>query len=314
MPVTISAGGARAVIRPECGGTVESIELLPPGELEAVPILRGDGAAGEELSGEGSAIPEGECSPRLFRGRLLAPFNDRIPGGRYSFRGESYRLPINDEESGDAIHGFLYRTAMAIKERKEGTLRLISRIRPGEEPGYPFDLELSATYRLRGDRFRLDLTGKNLGDRPLPLTLGWHPYFRRPGADRIDGALLTLPAERYVAVDRDLLPTGKTPPVAGGPWDFRSPRRIGPGEIDLAFELFGGAGGATAELRGGERSVEVRPGGACRYLQLFVPPRRDSVAIEPVTAGTDAFNRPELGLRAVEPGETLTLTAEVRIR
>ena len=33
----------------------------------------------------------------LFRGRLLFPFNDRIPNGKYYFDGREYSFPINDK-------------------------------------------------------------------------------------------------------------------------------------------------------------------------------------------------------------------------
>jgi galactose mutarotase-like enzyme len=42
-----------------------------------------------------------------------------------------------------------------------------------------------------------------------------------------------------------------------------------------------------------------------RYTQLYIPPQRTSIAVEPVTAATDAFNRPELGLRRLGPGERI---------
>ena len=48
------------------------------------------------------------------------------------------------------------------------------------------------------------------------------------------------------------------------------------------------------------------------FTQLFIPPARDSIAVEPVTAATDAFNRPELGLRRLEPGAALRGTVRIR--
>ncbi|MFW6209687.1 MAG: hypothetical protein ACOC7X_13390, partial [Spirochaetota bacterium] len=38
------------------------------------------------------------------------------------------------------------------------------------------------------------------------------------------------------------------------------------------------------------------------YSQVFIPPTRSSIALEPISAATDAFNKPELGLRVLAPG------------
>lgn len=310
MSLTIRAGRARAIIRPECGGTVDALYLSPGGTGESISLLRGD--APEQADAPES--PADGCEPGLFRGRLLAPFNDRIPGGRYTFRGESHSLPVNDEEFGDAIHGFLYRRRMEVVSKREGELHLVARTVPGEEAGYPFDLEISVSYRLEEDRFCLDLTGRNLGRSPLPLALGWHPYFQLPGLDRIDSAELKLPTERYVEVDRELLPTGELPPVADSPYDFRERAPIGTGELDLAFLLNPRGGNpSVAELYGPDHRLFLRTAGA-GFLQLFIPPDRESVAIEPVTAATNAFNRPELGPIALEAGGRMTLSVAVSVR
>ena len=48
-----------------------------------------------------------------FRGRLLFPFNDRIPGGVYRFEGREYAFPCT--EGDDALHGFLWQRAMRVR-------------------------------------------------------------------------------------------------------------------------------------------------------------------------------------------------------
>jgi aldose 1-epimerase len=59
---------------------------------------------------------------------------------------------------------------------------------------------------------------------------------------------LQIDADRYTPVDTTLIPTGELKPVAGTPFDFRQPHKIGeridqvPGGYDHNFVLNGNAG------------------------------------------------------------------------
>jgi aldose 1-epimerase len=131
--------------------------------------------------------------------------------------------------------------------------------------------------------------------------MGWHPYIATPaGADE---ARITCPAERFVEVDRDLLPTGNLPPVSDGPLDYGQPRRVGAREMDIALDRTETA--RTVVERGDDAVILEQSLPPFRYTQLYIPPQRTSIAVEPVTGATDAFNRPELGLRRLGPGERI---------
>ncbi|MFW6223638.1 MAG: aldose 1-epimerase [Spirochaetota bacterium] len=304
--------GAAAHILPQLGGTVWRLALGAailesdrPGELEANPG---------------------------FRGRLLLPFNDRIPAGHYRFDGREYELPVNDAASGCAVHGLVYDRPFTADTRgaddSHASLELSYRIAPGSFPGYPFALRIIAGYRLDSDRFELSLAAMNEGEEAAPITMGWHPYIATPGG--VDAARMTCPAGRFVEVDRDLLPTGALPSVTGGRLDFATPRRIGARQLDIALERIGGAPAevvpagerrpgavraATARtvVERGEDAVILEQGlPPFRYTQLYIPPQRTSIAVEPVSGATDAFNRPELGLRWLAPGEGLEGRVAVR--
>ena len=85
----------------------------------------------------------------------------------------------------------------------------------------------------------------------------------------------------------------------------RALRPVGAGDLDLGFPLEG----RQILLRASEekgRSLTMDLGGSFRYCQLFVPPNRGSIAVEPLTAATNAFNQPELGLTILEPGEEVS--------
>ena len=49
------------------------------------------------------------------------------------------------------------------------------------------------------------------------------------------------------------------------------------------------------------------------YLQVFIPPLRNSIAIEPMTCNTDAFNNKE-GLIILEPDQQFKASYGVSIK
>ncbi|MGO8694845.1 MAG: aldose 1-epimerase [Rectinemataceae bacterium] len=287
----LSSGRGDELLVLHLGGTVRELVLAPE-------------AGGKALSLLARCEPAVIAEDPLFRGRLLFPFNDRIPGGRYRFAGEEHRLRINSSEDGSAIHGFLYRRVMecVLEDAGESGARLVlrDRLRPGDEPGYPFALSLRVEYELGRGRCAISFIVRNEGKGPAPFALGWHPYFSLGG--RPADWMLEHGGELYVPVDEALMPRGGFAEIAGSPFDFRSGRAIGEGPLDVAL-------GAPPE---GSMRLS-RPSGAALeihadpflfpFTQLYLPPDRDSIALEPISSPTDAFNRPELGLQVLAPDE-----------
>lgn len=281
----LKAFGAQVVVIRELGAMVHSIKLIPKApkqgaDSEPVEILYGD--RDDEL----------KKNP-LFRGRLLFPFNDRIPGARYEYRQKQYLLPINDPENGDAIHGFLYKTAMntgAIKKSRYSIAAHFNGILQAT-PGYPFRLKIWIQYILRKDSFEIKLKVKNMGKNSAPLSLGWHPYFRLPDFERVDSLSMKLSAEKYFETDENAIPTGKIIRVDKTAMDFRSMKRIKNANIDHAFMRTKGG----AALSDGNYCLSLQASKVFAYFQVFIPEDRKSIAIEPVTAAPNAFNN-KIGL------------------
>jgi aldose 1-epimerase len=118
-----------------------------------------------------------------------------------------------------------------------------------------------------------------------------------------------VPSDHYVEVDSMLLPTERTPSVEESVYDFRTPAALNSAELDIAIHK-------TANpllLSNAMYTLELSSSEAFSYWQLFTPPGRRSIAVEPITAATDAFNRPSLGLKKLEPGDSYSGSIAVRM-
>lgn len=251
--------------------------------------------------------PDWETNPVPTRSGhpVLFPFPGRLRGGTFSFQGKTYTLPRNDSTGQHAIHGFTPRNrwraidwnGTAGSAFVTGQFNLKQDL-PEALPLWPSDFNLALTYRLDRHRLRVETQVENLGPASLPFGLGYHPYFRCPGANEIEvgGHLLKANVDEVWEAEENL-PTGKKIPVDGA-IDFRQPSLIGNTALDHVFTAVQSVPAPqealieVAELSHPDclGRLRVLADSSFRELVLFTPPHRHAVAIEPYTCSADAAN------------------------
>ena len=95
------------------------------------------------------------------------------------------------------------------------------------DQGYPGTLTTHVRYTLSAHALKIEYSATTDADTVLNLTN--HSYFNLAGegsGDILD-EVMTIPADRYTPVNAGLIPTGELAPVAGTPFDFRTPTVIG---------------------------------------------------------------------------------------
>src|SRR6201996_821498 len=93
--------------------------------------------------------------------------------------------------------------------------------------GFPGNAVVTVTYTVRSDD-TLVLDYKATTDKPTVMNLTNHFYFNLNGGVRdISNERLTLFSSRYTLFDANAMPTGVIAPVAGTPYDFTRPARMG---------------------------------------------------------------------------------------
>ena len=102
-------------------------------------------------------------------------------------------------------------------DRDEVTLRSV----PHGQQGYPFAVQVDATYRLDAQSgLHVTVTAVNKGSRPAPWGDGHHPYLT-VATPVVDDCELTLPAGHWLPADERGIPSGAPEDVAGTDFDFR---------------------------------------------------------------------------------------------
>jgi aldose 1-epimerase len=249
--------------------------------------------------------------PPAGAGQLLAPWPNRVDGGRYSFAGAAHQLDLSEPARGNAIHG-LTRWVTWTPAGLEASRAELRYVLHGQ-PGYPFSLDLVASYALSAaDGLEVSVTARNAGTRPAPYGTGSHPYLTA-GTDLVDECELQLPAARWLGADDRGIPDGDPADVTGTPFDFRAARLIGATGMDHALTglTTDAAGRAWARLAGPDTVLRFWAGAGYPWLQVFTGDalgpdrRRRALAIEPMTCPPNAFVT-GTDLLTLAPGESVT--------
>jgi aldose 1-epimerase len=280
--------------------------VIKSGDHEAVLVEVGGGLRAYRSSGRAviDGYEETELCPSA-AGQVLAPWPNRIRDGRYTFGGQSHQLSLSEPAAHNAIHGLVRWVPWRATEVSDSSVTLEYEL--PAEPGYPWALHLRTTWTVGADGLRANHSATNLSGRPAPFGLGAHPYLAVPGP--VDDVVLTVPARSRLLLDGRDLPIGAAR-VAGGEYDFTSPRPIGAARLNTAFGDLPADGSSVAlSTSDGAPLATVWADEAFRWWQVYTadtasaPRTRRSVAVEPMTCPPDAFGSGR-DVVTLEPGQT----------
>ena len=222
------------------GPTLRTSILTFGGVVERLDVPDRAGQVANVVLGLDSLDGYQRRSPHL--GALPGRFANRIAGGRFVLDGVAYQLACNDGPN--ALHGGPHgfgKRVWSIEDSGERhvTLGLLS---PDGEEGYPGALTVRVTYTVDGSDLRIDYRAST--DKPTVLNLTNHSYFNLAGEGSGDvlGHLLQVEADAFLPVTASSIPTGEVRPVAGTPFDFRTPTPIGSRIRDADAQILHGQG------------------------------------------------------------------------
>ena len=219
----------------------------------------------------------------------LVPFPNRLLHGQYTWQGQDLHFEVNKPDTASALHGFgpdapleLFKVNLDT-DRAEAVMRFMHH--PSEHPkSYPFQVEFEVSLQIdcRQSTAFWQLSARNPGQMPLPVGLGWHPYFQIPDLQQ-SGYLMMPPHEQVELIKA--IPSGKRLPGLSASSESRIPINSG---WDDCFALTD-MQDREVVLGSDKAKLHIRQFGHTRFTQLYVPPAGTSVAIEPMSCNVNAF-------------------------
>jgi len=168
---------------------------------------------------------------------------------------------------------------------------------------FPFRHRLEVEVTLRPDGLTVETRLQAGSDGPVPVSFGFHPYLGLPELPRAQWRL-RLPAMRRLVLDPRAIPTGEEEPFAG------LDDRLGELDFDDGFALLEER--APFSIAGAGRRISVELLEGYPHAQVFAPRHEGYIALEPMTAPTNALASGR-GLRVVEPGGEFRAAFRIRI-
>ena len=239
------------------------------------------------------------------RGEVVGPYANRIANASFTLDGVTYNLDrnfhgIHSLHSGSANWGDMVWSVEGVSENSI-TLSVST---PDGCGGFPGAHEAMITYMI-SDEGELVLSYTVRSTKKCPVAVTNHAFFVLD--DRDDRELLiTIPADRYVAVDSEhLIPLESAPnDTEGTDYDFRTPTVLGSrrgGRYDNTWCLRENAV-LTAEGNRAKLSMRTSEKGVQMYTGENLPEKFRGVAFE---SGQypDTPNRPDFPQAFTDDGE-----------
>lgn len=175
---------------------------------------------------------------------------------------------------------------------------------------FPFPHDLVIDVAVRPGAVSVDTTIEPTGRRHVPVSFGWHPYFRLPGVRRRDDLVVHLPARQQLELDERMIPTGverrrRAEAIGLAGRTFDDAYRLGRTRV---LGLSTGDAGTTGEPR---RSLTLELDANYPFAQVYAPAGRAFVALEPMTAPANALVTGDHP--TVAPGDTFTAGFTIRL-
>lgn len=249
--------------------------------------------------------------PQYFKSAKLSPFACRIPEGAYEWEGRQYKVQ-KAIAPGSYIHGLLYDVAFEVVSTKADERGAVVTLRyryKGEDAGYPFPYECEVQYNLQpGLYLQLMTIISNHSATAIPLMDGWHPYFTT--GTPVDDMDLQFASEQIVEFNAQLVPTGNILPYD----KFLASYPLEGIPLDNSFLLNFGQHASSCTLRDPQKRIKITfyPDESYPVLQIYIPPHRNSIAIENLSGAPNAFNN-GIGLIKLPEGGIRTFTTAIAV-
>jgi aldose 1-epimerase len=250
------------------------------------------------------SLGELRAKPVLCGNPFLSPWANRIDQDAFWANGKRYLLNPdvgNLRRDGNAkpIHGLLSFSPLwtvVAAEADGNSARVTSRLEFWKYPElmaqFPFAHTIEMTYRLAGGVLEVETRLQNHSVEPMPVGIGFHPYFQLHDAPRDQWKVHVAARERLV-LSNLLIPTGERQPVT-----FAAPQSLAETQFDDVFTALVRSedGKARFSVAGKQEKITVIYGPKYPVAVVYAPPGRNFICFEPMSTATNGFNLAHQGI------------------
>ena len=239
---------------------------------------------------------------QTYASSILFPFSNRIRNGVYTFEGKQFELNCNAIEENNALHGLVYNQKFKVVKQEaseeKGILKL-QYIEKTKRQGFPYTYTLELTYIFTKNQVSLELNVINDSINSFPFTTGWHPYFF---SENLSDSTLHFMSNKRVLFDDNMIASEIVEEKNEGLLEIKNRQLDDCFYLDSNLVFF-----ATPNYQ-----LELSSLASTNFLQVYIPPKKQTIAIEPLTGISNSFNN-EIGLQVLKPNEKYTNTWQLKV-
>src|SRR5438093_8520741 len=167
------------------------------------------------------SIEEFKARPGMSGIPFLGPWADRLDEQAFFANGRkfAFAMQLGNVRGDMPIHGFVTTTdrwsvveAQANTDGAWVTSRLEFYKQPMGMQQWPFADTIEITHRLHDGVLEVETTIVNMSAEPMPIAIGFHPYFQLTDSPR-DAWKLSVGARTHWLLTSNTVPTGETEPI-----------------------------------------------------------------------------------------------------
>ncbi len=277
-----------------------------------------------------TTVEEFKAKPGMHGIPFMGPWANRLDEQAFYANGRRYAfdMALGNVRGQVPIHGFLTTNDQwRVVEVKadDRSARVTSRLEFYRNPmwmkQFPFAHTIDMTYTLEDGALQVTTRIENLSTDPMPVSIGFHPYFQLTDSMRDDWTI-SIGARTHWLLAPSKVPTGETEPIESL---FPDPKAIALKGVDLDH-VFGDllrdeAGRSVMTVKGKSQQLDVVVGPNYRAMVIYAPtrtPTANFICFEPMAAITNAMNLAHKGmykdLQSIAPGGTWEESFWVRVR
>ncbi|AUP77559.1 aldose 1-epimerase [Flavivirga eckloniae] len=265
------------------------------------------GASLQELTLKGHTIIK-DLAPltyaNTYASSILFPFANRIKDGAYTFNDTDFQFEINHKDENNALHGLVYNKTFQIieQENSNDSASILLEYEEKElSTGFPYTYIIQLKYVFTASNLSLQVAVKNTDSKAFPFTLGWHPYFLSD--DLYNSSLHFNSDKKLVLGDRNIT-------VGVEYINFGDHFKVENQQLDDCWIL--NSNDVTFKTPKYELIIESSAD-ENNFLQVYTPPKPNTIAIEPTTGVSDSFNN-NIGLKTLNANDSYSINWNIKIK